>query len=249
MQIILFIAVIIILLFAVINFRRCTILEYQQGLLYQNGKFVSTLNPGNHLYFRPIQSITKVDKRIIHVTLAGQEILSQDNIGIKISVSSGYRITDAYIAINKVQDYKEALYLQIQINLRDIIGMQTVDELLVKREEIGKLLLEKSLPQAAEIGIELLTVNIKDIMFPGELKNIFSQVVNAKNEGLAALERARGESAALRNLANAAGVFNNNPNLMQLRLIQALEKGSGNTVVIMLSEGGFINKIVEKSGK
>src|SRR4030067_2173938 len=94
------------------------------------------------------------------------------------------------------------------------------------------MLLGSSKDKASELGVELLAVNIKDIMFPGELKNIYAQVVNARNEGLAALERARGESAALRNLANAAKLMENNPALFQLRLLQAVGSNSGNTIIL-----------------
>jgi len=80
-------------------------------------------------------------------------------------------------------------------------------------------------------GIELQVLELKDIMFPGELKNIFTQVVNTRKEGLAALERARAESASLRNLANAARLFEDNSDLRQLRLFQMLEKSGTNTVV------------------
>ena len=83
-----------------------------------------------------------------------------------------------------------------------------------------------------ELGLKLLSVNIKDIMFPGQLKQIFAQVVKARQEGLAALEKARGETAALRNLAGAAKMIESNPNLMQLRFIQALGESSGNTLVL-----------------
>ncbi len=86
-------------------------------------------------------------------------------------------------------------------------------------------------------------------MFPGELKNIFAQVVNARKEGLAALERARGESAALRNLANAASLFDNNPNLMQLRFLQSLEKNTGNTVVIMPPDANGTSKLLDRAAR
>jgi len=161
-------------------------------------------------------------------------------------------VTDPYLAFVKVVNYHEALYLQIQMNLRDIVGSLPIDDLLAKREEIGKLLLERSTSKAAEMGIELGFVNVKDIMFPGELKNIFAQVVNARKEGLAALEKARGESASLRNLANAAGLLDKNPNLMQLRLLQSLEKNSGNTVVILPADGsgaGLVDRVTRKAEK
>jgi regulator of protease activity HflC (stomatin/prohibitin superfamily) len=90
----------------------------------------------------------------------------------------------------------------------------------------------RTVDKAAELGIELSLVGIKDIMFPGDLKAIFAQVVNARKEGLATLERARGETAALRHLANAAKLLESNPALMQLRLLQALGEQPGNTVVL-----------------
>jgi hypothetical protein len=77
---------------------------------------------------------------------------------------------------------------------------------------------------------------VKDIMFPGELKNVFAKVLKAKKEGLAVLEKARGETAALRNLANAAKMLEGNPALMQLRILQSLDTGAGNTVVFGLPE-------------
>lgn len=244
----------IVLLFvviAILNIQRCVIFEYQRGLLYQRGKFVTILQPGEHFYFRPLYTITKIDIRMTNMTIPGQEVLSADHVGVKISLAVGYKVSDPYLAVNKVLNYQEALYLLLQLNLREIIGSLAIDEILARREEIGSQLYEKSKSQAATIGLELSFVNIKDLMFPGELKNIFAQVVNARKEGLAALERARGESAALRNLANAARMLDNNPNLFQLRLIQAIEKGSGNTVVVLTADGKasahFLSKSVEKT--
>jgi hypothetical protein len=85
---------------------------------------------------------------------------------------------------------------------------------------------------AKEMGLRLIRVDVRDIMFPGPLKEIFAQVARARQEGLAALERARGEMAALRHLANAAKLMEKNPELMQLRLIQCIGGSTGNTVVL-----------------
>ena len=238
--------IILIVIFGLLTIRRIVVFEHQRGLLYNRGKFSKLLQPGEHWLFSPFHTVNKVDVRTANVTIPGQELLSSDNIGIKISLAASYRISDPYIALNKVSNYQEALYLLLQLNLRDLIGSLAVDELLANRVEIGKQLFENSVVRAAAIGIELLLVNIKDIMFPGELKNIFAQVVNARKEGLAALERARGESAALRNLANAASMLDNNPNLMQLRLFQVLEKNNGNTIVIMPSESNLVSKLITK---
>jgi hypothetical protein len=88
--------------------------------------------------------------------------------------------------------------------------------------------------KAEELGLRLISVGLKDIMFPGKLKDVFAQVVSARKEGLAALYKARGETAALRNLANAAKMIESNPSLMQLRILQALGGSSGNSLVLGL---------------
>lgn len=92
--------------------------------------------------------------------------------------------------------------------------------------------MEKTQAKASELGMKLISVNLKDIMFPGKLKDMFAQIVNARKEGLAALEKARGESAAMRNLANTARLLENNPSLMQLRIIQAFGESKGNTFIL-----------------
>jgi regulator of protease activity HflC (stomatin/prohibitin superfamily) len=152
-----------------------------------------------------------------------------------VSVAVNFRVDDPFKALNSAFNYTESLYLILQLELRDLFGSTPIDELLAKRKQIGVTLLEKSKEKAAELGLALLSADIKDIMLPGDLKNIFAQIVNARNEGLAALERARGESASLRNLANTAKLLENNPALLQLRILQALESKSGNTIILSTS--------------
>ncbi len=208
------------------------VLEYERGLLYRSGKFQRVLNPGRYWYLRIMDTIYKVDVRSRFVSIPGQEVLSADNVSLKVSLAANFRVDDPQHAVNSTANYLEAVYLILQLQLRDLIGATPMDELLAKRKELGALLLEASKEKVSELGITLLSVNLKDIMFPGELKNIYAQVVSARNEGLAALERARGESAALRNLANAAKLLENNPALLQLRILQAVETSSGNTIML-----------------
>ena len=96
----------------------------------------------------------------------------------------------------------------------------------------GARLLERKKPAAAQLGLLLESVNVKDVMFPGDLKRIFSQVVKARKEGQAALEKARAETATLRHLANAASLIDRNPTILQLRLLQSVQDSSGNTLVL-----------------
>ncbi len=222
----------ILFLLAVSLIRRVTIYEYERGLLYRQGLFIEALKPGTHWIVQGFHKVFKVDVRTRFVTIVGQEVLSADNVGLKISLAASFKLENVAKAVNEVVNYQEALYLLLQLNLRDIVGSLTIDELLEKRAEIGTRLFDQTRDNAEGIGLKLLMVNVKDIMFPGELKNIFAQVVNARKEGLAALERSRGEMAALRSLANAARLFENNPNLWRLRLIQSMEANDGNTLVL-----------------
>ena len=120
----------------------------------------------------------------------------------------------------------------MQLALRDIVGSLSIEDFLEQRNRIGPGLLERSVPAAAEIGVEITNADVKDIMFPGDLKKMFAQVAAARQEGMAALERARGESAALRSLANTASLFDDHPNLMQMRLLQQIGDSDSNTFVI-----------------
>jgi len=182
-----------------------------------------------------LEKAQKVDIRARFITIPGQDVLSSDNISVKVSVAVNFRVDDPFKALNSAFNYSESLYSILQLELRDLFGSTPIDELLVNRKQIGTALYEKSKEKASELGLVLLSADIKDIMLPGDLKNIFAQIVNARNEGLASLERARGESAALRNLANASKLLENNPTLLQLRILHALESKSGNTVVLSMS--------------
>ncbi|MBV9788139.1 MAG: slipin family protein [Chloroflexi bacterium] len=211
---------------------RITIFEYQRGILYTDGIFRRVLTPGAYWCFMPRTTITRLDLRPRFASINGQEVLSADNVGLRLSLAAKYQIIDPLKAAHNSDNYETALYLELQIALRDLVGAVKIDELLDKRQELSAQLFERSASAIQALGLELLSVSIKDVMFPGELKRIFAQVVKAQKEGLAALERARGESAALRNLANAAKMLEQNPALMQLRLLQTVGDGSGNTVVL-----------------
>ncbi len=225
-------AVVVVVIFLKFGVRRITILEYERGLKYAKGKFTSVVGPGQYWYMPFFTIIQKLDVRPRFVSITGQEVLSADGVTLKVSLAANFEITDPNIAINKVMSFQEALYLELQLALREIIGAADIDTVLSGRDDISKKLKELTESKITDLGLKLISVDLKDIMFPGKLKEIFAQVVSAKKESMAALEKARGETAALRSLANAAKMMEGNPNLMQLRLVQALGEASGNTLIL-----------------
>ena len=221
--------------------RRVTIFEYQKGLKYVHGRFEEVLPAGTHWHLPYFSRIVTLDVRPRFVTVSGQEVLSSDGVTLKVSMAASFRIVDSALAVNGVENYVEALYLKLQLALRELVGGATIDDLLERRPEFSARLMELSRNEAAGLGLELLSVDIKDIMFPGKLKEMFAQVVQARKEGLAALEKARGETAALRSLSNAARMVEKSPALLQLRVIQSVEGSRGNTVILSLpSQGNLV---------
>jgi regulator of protease activity HflC (stomatin/prohibitin superfamily) len=211
--------------------RRTVVRDYQRGLLYRRGRLVRTLDAGVHWVFRPTSELIVIDIRSRLSTVAGQEVLSADNVAVRVSLALRFRVAQPAIAVVAVQSFADALYLEAQLVLRDLVAGLPVDDLLERRSQLGRNLRAGLEPQAAALGLELETVGVRDITFPASLKQTFAQVVEARKGALAALERARGETAALRHLANAARVLESNPGLATLRALQALDQGR-NTVIL-----------------
>lgn len=214
--------------------RRETVYEYESGLLFSKGLLRRTLPPGQRWFLKTHSMIQKVDMRLRTVSVPSQEVLSSDNVTIKVTLAAQYSVTDPVIALTKVEKFQDAFYMLLQLALRELVGGMQIDDVVSKRQELGKSIYEQAKVKARDLGLTLHLVDIKDIMFPGGLKKIFAQVVNAQKEGQASLERARGETAALRSLANAAKLLEGNPALMQLRFLQSVDAGTGNTVVLGL---------------
>jgi regulator of protease activity HflC (stomatin/prohibitin superfamily) len=217
---------------------RVTIFEYERGLRFRRGRFNRVLEPGAYWYVHALTHVQKVDIRPTRVAVAGQEVLSADGVAVKASLAATYRISDPQRAVIGTDDFRTAAYTELQLALRTIVSENKVDDLLRQRAEISTRL--KTIPAAnlTAIGLELQDAALRDLTLPGELKKIFSQVVKARQEGLALLERARGETAALRNLANAAEMIERTPSLIQLRLLQVLSQQPGNTVVLGVQQPG-----------
>jgi regulator of protease activity HflC (stomatin/prohibitin superfamily) len=215
--------------------------EGYAGLLYHKGKFVQALGAGRHIRWGRYFTLDAQDVRKTSLLVAGQEVLTADNVGLKLSLLVTYQVTDPVKAAHETQHWQGDLYNTAQLALRAVVGGVAVEALLNQRLEIGAQLLARVQPEAAKIGINVQAVEVKDVMFPAELKRAFADVLKAKQEGQAALERARGESASLRNLANAARVLEGNPALMNLRLMQSLSaaQNAGNTLVVGMP-GGFV---------
>jgi len=227
-------AIVLWIVVKILPFKRVTVFEYQKALKYTQGRYQETLGPGQYWILPSWSSIVPVDVRPEFITIPGQDVLSADGVTLKVSLAAQFEVSDPHVALNKNANFRNSLYLLLQISLREIVGKEKIDALLENRAAISTKLMELTSAKATELGLKLILADVKDMMFSGEMKKAFAQVVKAQKEGQAALEKARGETAALRNLANAARIMDDNPNLLQLRALQALAESGGNTLVFGL---------------
>lgn len=214
--------------------------EGYAGLLYHKGKFIKVLSAGRYVRWGRHYTAAFHDLRKASLVVAGQEVLTADNVGLKLSLVVTYQVVDAVKSAHDTQSWQTDLYNAAQLALRGVVSGVPVEALLNQRLEMAAQLLARVQPEAAKIGINVHSVEVKDVMLPSELKRAFAELLKAKQEGQVALERARGESAALRNLANAAKLLESNPALLNLRLMQSLSAAqtAGNTLV--LGVPGFV---------
>lgn len=211
--------------------RRVTVNQWEQGLLFHHGRLVTSLQPGGHRRWRTGFSLRSIDLRPWIVVLPTQEIPTADGATVKLTISGQARVADAATFVTAARDPEQALYLAVQIALRDVVATMTLEDLLSGRSDLGNRL-QGAVRGMEALGVTVERLELKDVILPAELKRAQTEVLVARAQGAAALERARGETAALRNLANAARMVADNPALVQLRLIQQLEGSKGHTVVI-----------------
>ena len=215
--------------------------EGMWGLLYRHGKYVETLESGRHACWGKGWSVVWVDQRRMQITIPGQEVLSSDNVGIKVSALVSCKVVDPLKAMHESQNYQGDLHTAVQLMLRDLIAGVSAEEVLEKRLDFGEEMLKRVREAVEPVGLSVSSVAVKDVMLPAELRKAFSEVITARKEGQAALEKARAESAAIRSLANAAKVMQENPSLVNLRYLKTLEglqgQYGGNTFVLGLPEG------------
>ena len=238
--VVLILAGIVLLGLAVIAERvvgRVTIHEYERGVRMDRGRLVGLVGPGPVTFFRPTSEVQVVDTRPIALAVEGQEVLTSDGVAVKVSLVLRSAVGDPVARLQADQDTDRLLYLLVQLALREVVAGLPLDDVLAARTTMGPTIRDLVAGRMGEIGIELLSVDVRDVMVPAEMKRAQAAVVVARHEAAASLERARGETAALRNLANAGRLLDDHPGLLALRLVQELGERGGNTVVLGLPEG------------
>ena len=196
------------------------------GLLYVSGKLERALAPGVHGFWKFQRSVQVdvVDTRLSAMEVSGQEILTRDKVSLRVNLSASWRIVDAIAAKTLVADCKDALYRELQFGLRQAIGARSLDVLLGNKGEVDFEIADYARGKAAAFGVVLESVGVKDLILPGEMKEILNQVVQAEKAAQANVIKRREETAATRSLLNTAKIMEESPVLMRLKELETLEK-------------------------
>ncbi len=196
------------------------------GLLYVDGEMTRSLTPGFHAFFAVERGVTidLVDTRVQTLEVSGQEILTKDKVAVRINLTATYQYTDAEKAIHAAKDPLDHLYKEVQFGLRGAVGTRTLDALLEDKTVIDTSVAEHLTARFAEIGIKVLSVGVKDIILPGDMKMLLAQVVEAEKAAQANVIRRREETNATRSLLNTAKVMETNAVALRLKELETLEK-------------------------
>ena len=200
--------------------------EYSVGLLMVDGQLVRTLDAGVYAFWKLNRNIKveQLDLRVQAMEVSGQEILTRDKVTLRINLSAAYQVSDPVKVRNAFQDWTDHLYRELQFGLRQAVGTRTLDTLLGEKGTLDKEVAAYVRERVAEHGIELSNVGVKDVILPGEMKEILNQVVEAEKVSQANVIKRREETAATRSLLNNAKLMEDNPTLLRLKELEVLEK-------------------------
>jgi regulator of protease activity HflC (stomatin/prohibitin superfamily) len=214
--------------------------EGKTGLLFVDGRFVRALGAGAYVFWNVAGSprVEQVDLRLQTVEIPGQEILTRDKVSIRVNVWAEFQVTDAVQAKQSVKDYAEHLYRALQLAVRQTLGRRTLEEILAEKVDIDELVAAEVRREMQSFGVRVGAIALKDVILPGEMREILNQVVTAEKQAQANLIRRREETAATRSLLNTAKLMEDNPLLVRLKELETLEKVAEKVGKITVN-GGF----------
>lgn len=207
-------------------YKKIEILPGETGLLYQNNILTEELGPGTHYYWLYAKDILCriVDLKQKELEIGGQEILTADRVGIRLNLTCTYRIADARRLVETIKGLENQLYTRIQLIAREYVGRCRLDEILEQKEAIAGFLAERMKEEQERYCAEILTIGIKDIILPGEIRDIMNTVLIAEKKAQANVITRREEVASTRSLLNTAKLMDENKTLYKLKELECLER-------------------------
>ena len=218
------------------------------GLFFKDGRYEALLAPGAYAFWKGVAKarVQDVDLRELVVDVTGQDIMTADKVTLRLNAVVTYKVADPVKAVTTVEDYRQALYREAQLALRAVVGTRELDVLLGDKDALARELDAIVRARVAGFGLEVVALGIRDVILPGEMKDLMNKVTEAKKAAEAVLITRREETAAMRSQANTAKILETSPTLMRLRELEVLEKVSEKAnLTVVLGESASPHRVVQ----
>lgn len=209
-----------------INYTKVEVTEYQKVLLYFNQKFVKVLDSGTYYFWKNGVKIDVkyIDTRLTQMNITGQEILTQDKVSLRINFVCTYRVTDYVKIVTEVDNFAEQMHVAAQLALREYVGKYKLDEILENKTEMSEFVFAKLKAKEKDFFVEITDSGVKDIILPGEIREIMNTVLVAEKRAQANVITRREEVASTRSLLNTAKLMDENKTLYKLKELEYIER-------------------------
>lgn len=220
-------------------YKKITVKDGEEGLLYFDNRYEKRLETGTYYFWNYGKEVTcKIfNMKIQQLDISGQEILTADKVAVRLNVICNYRITDPEKLVQQVEGAAPQLYTCAQLKLREYVGRYRLDELLAQKEEISSYVFDKLREYQEAYCVEITGAGIKDIILPGEIRDIMNTVLIAEKQAQANVIMRREEVASTRSLLNTARLMDDNQTLFKLKEMEYMERICDRVGSISLSGG------------
>lgn len=232
------ILVVLIIVVPLLNASIKIIREYERAVVFRLGRLVGAKGPGLILIVPFVDNLMKVDLRVVTVDVPKQEIITRDNVSVKVDAVIYYRAVDPVAAITRVSNYHYSIMMLGQTVLRDVIGQVDLDDLLQKRDELNKRIQDIIDETAMSWGIKVTAVTLKSVELPEELMRAMAKQAEAERWRRARIIEAEGERQASAVLVEAASMYEQHPTALRLRELQTMIEIAREKALVVVTETG-----------
>ena len=221
--------------------------EGYSGVYFRDGKYQATLGPGRRLFWKNAGRVRIIpqDMREQRSEIQGQEIMTADKVTLRVNATVAFRVADPLKAVTVSGDAPQSLYREAQLALREAVGAADLESFLTAKEKLGAALAANLAAKAAALGLEVVSFGVRDVILPGEMRDLMNKVTEARKAAEANLIARREETAAMRSQANTARILAETPALMRLKELETLEKIAGSaSLKVVLGEKGLADRVV-----
>ncbi len=209
-----------------IFYTKIEVAEFQKAIVYFNNKLEKVLDAGTYYFWKTDVKVEfrLVDTRLTQLNITGQEILTHDKVSVRINFVCNYRITDFVKIHTEIDDYEEQIHIACQLAMRDYVGKYRIDEILENKEQMSQYIFERLKVKENEFYVEFTDAGVKDIILPGEIRDIMNTVLVAEKRAQANVITRREEVASTRSLLNTAKLMDENKTLYKLKELEYIER-------------------------